>query len=458
MRDRIRKHIERKKVAILGFGREGRSTYRLIRKFFPEKELSILDKNPGLNFDEAKNDRNTCFELGPAYLKRVEAFDVLFKSPGVSVEEEGISLAHQEILTQTSIFIENYSQQIIGITGTKGKSTTSSLIHHIFRTAGRSSVLVGNIGVPCFDAIEKIEDDSTIIFELSAHQLEQVENSPHIAILLNVYPEHFDYFRNFDRYAEAKLKIAKFQTTRDYFIYNQNDLKILEKEIKSCRSKQINLSTEYSRKSLIYIENQNIFSDLMNGQSIDISERKLFGKHNLKNILAAATACLLYKISANKIKKGINTFLPLEHRLEFIGTYCGIRFVNDSISTIPESTIEALKTINNVDTLILGGFDRGIDYSVLAEYLKKNPVPNILFTGQAGSRIIKLLQVKPPKSIKAFYFESYDELPALVKKNTLPGKACLLSPAASSYDQFNNFIERGLAFKKMAEFLGKSCH
>jgi UDP-N-acetylmuramoylalanine--D-glutamate ligase len=196
----------------------------------------------------------------------------------------------------------------------------------------------------------------------------------------------------------------------------------------------------------------------MAGQHIDLNKRKLPGRHNLKNILAATSACLLSKISPEIIKDAIETFQPLEHRLEFAGNYRGIKFVNDSISTIPESTIEALKTINDVDTLILGGFDRGIDYSSLVDYLALHPVAKIFYTGKAGIRINKLLQEKPEAGFSTYYFKDYTELPELISKNTRTGKTCLLSPAASSYDQFNNFMERGLAFKKIAELLGKSCH
>ncbi len=458
MRAHLIKHIDGKSVAILGFGREGRSSYNLIKKYFPEQEICILDKNPNTEISDINKDSNTTFQFGANYLEKTDNFDVIFKSPGVSIEGEGISIEPKKILTQTSLFIEKYSSRIIGITGTKGKSTTSSLIHHIFEAAGRKSVFVGNIGVPPFDAIDEIEEDSSIIFELSAHQLEQTVSSPHIAILLNVYPEHLDYFKTFDRYAEAKLKIGKLQTDGDAFIYNQSDLKFLEELMESFHGKKINLSIEDSTNAVVYLENEQVFSELMEGQHIDISERKLPGMHNVKNILAATAACLLCKIPPESIESGIKTFHALEHRLEYAGTYCGIKFINDSISTIPESTIEALLTISDVDTLILGGFDRGIDYSGLVEYIIKNPVPNVFYTGNAGIRINKMLQEKAAGDRRTIYFKSFDELGELVEKYTLPGKTCLLSPAASSYDQFNNFMERGHTFKKMAELLGKSCH
>ena len=457
MKERLRQHIAGKNVAILGFGREGRSSYKLIKKYFPGQEICILDNNPNTNIAEAKNNPKTTFQLGTDYLNQIDTFDVIFKSPGVSIEGSGILIPREKILTQTSLFIENYSSQIVGITGTKGKSTTSSLIHHIFEVAGRKSVFVGNIGVPPFDAIDEIEDGSTIIFELSAHQLEQTIKSPHIAILLNIYPEHLDYFKSFNSYIEAKLRIATYQNKEDFFVYNPDDLDFLKKEINTCLATHIRTSIKPTQEAEVCLKSEKIFSPLMAGQDINVSNRKLPGKHNLKNILAAASACLLSKISPEFIEEGINTFQPLEHRLEFVGNFGGINFVNDSISTIPESTIEALKTIKDVDTLILGGFDRGIDYSILVNHLEKYPVANIFYTGKAGIRMNKLLQEQSIVGLRTYYFKKYAELPELISKNTQRGKTCLLSPAASSYDQFNNFMERGNAYKKMAGLLGKSC-
>jgi UDP-N-acetylmuramoylalanine--D-glutamate ligase len=457
MKALLQRHIEGKKVAILGFGREGRSTYKLIRKYFPNLEICIADKNPDISITDAENDVYASFRLGQNYLDAISDFDVIFKSPGVALKDSGKHIPAEKILTQTSLFIENYSEQIIGITGTKGKSTTSSLIYHIFETAGRKSFFVGNIGVPPFNVIDDIENDSTIIFELSAHQLEQTNCSPHIAILLNIYNEHLDYFHSFDNYSEAKLKIAKFQKEADFLICNPEDLDFLGEKMKSLKSKLISFSVNDSAKANFSLKNEHILSTLPDGLKIDLSKRKLPGKHNLKNILAATAASALSSVSPKYIEEGIITFQPLEHRLEFAGTFCGIRFINDSISTIPESTIEALKTFDDVDTLILGGFDRGIDYSILIDYLAKHPVKNIFYTGAAGIRIDEMLKSKAISGLNTFYFKQYAELPDLILKNSQSGKTCLLSPGASSYDQFNNFMERGHVFKKMAELFGKSC-
>ena len=458
MKELLKKYIWGKKVVILGFGREGRSSYRLIRKYFPDHEITIADKNPGLDISDIERSDFTTFYRGADYLDQLSNFDIIFKSPGVSLNHPDFAALAGKVVTQTSLFLEKYSRQIIGVSGTKGKSTTSSLIHHIFKTAGRKSVFVGNIGVPAFDAIAEIDNGSVIIFELSAHQLEQVKCSPNISILLNVFNEHLDYFNSFGIYSEAKLKIAEFQNGEDYFVFNKMDLQLFERKIKLFKGSKFNFSVSGPDKDDIYFLEDKIFSSIIPGNPIDVSCRKLLGKHNLKNILAATSACLISNILPQKIEDGIRSFQPLEHRLEFVGTFCGIDFINDSISTIPESTIEALNTVKNVDTLILGGFDRGIDYTIIIDYLAKYPVKNILLTGSAGLRIKEMLKAVAGDKYQLYMFKSYDELSDMILKISGKGKTCLLSPAASSYDQFNNFEERGNAFKKMARLLGESCH
>jgi len=454
----LKKYISGKKVVVLGFGKEGRSTYNLLRKYFPETDIAIADKNTELDISDVVDAGIAKFITGDNYLDQIADYDIIFKSPGVSIDVVGIEKEVKQILTQTSLFLENYSSQIIGVTGTKGKSTTASLIHHIFKTARRKSVLIGNIGVPPFEAIDEIDDDSSIVFELSAHQLEQARHSPKISILLNVFNEHLDYFKSFGSYGESKLKIARFQNPEDHFIFSKVDLQKFEEKIELFKGSKFRFSSTSSSEVEAYYNEGKILSVLTGGTSIGVRERMLIGEHNLKNILAATAACLLSRILPQDIEKGIITFQPLEHRLEFVGAFCGIDFINDSISTIPESTIEALNTIKNVDTLILGGFDRGIDYTLLTDYLSEHPIKNIFYTGPAGLRMNDMLRAGVGAKCQTSYFENYNELANLILKLTTRGKVCLLSPAASSYDQFNNFEERGSTFKKIARLLGESCH
>ncbi len=443
------KYIRGKKTLILGFGREGKSTFRFIKKHFPTIDINIADKNCNLDTSDTGDINPENLFLGEKYLDAIQYFDVIIKSPGINIKAVHEKYKHKLWLSQTGLFLEQYHRQVIGITGTKGKSTTSSLIHHILKSAGAKSILVGNIGQPPFDLIDEIDSDTHIVFELSANQLEFVNHAPHVAVLLNLFPEHLDYFGTSEKYFDAKLNIVKFQGVGDVLIYDSGNKNIAEL-LKSITVKSGKLSFHENDGGNISGSNSDLFKEII------LSNHKLKGKHNLKNISAAALACLEAGVAKEEIIKGVKSFSPLEHRLEFVGNFCGIDFYNDSISTIPESTIEAVKTIKNIHTLILGGFDRGIDYSSMLKFLSESNVVRLIFTGPAGKRMMTELEGMENKNQQIFFIEDFNDLSYLLPK-TEKGKACVLSPAASSYDQFKDFEERGRAFKKMAESLIASC-
>ncbi|MFP4471029.1 MAG: UDP-N-acetylmuramoyl-L-alanine--D-glutamate ligase [Bacteroidales bacterium] len=441
MNELLKKYLSGKRILILGFGREGRSTYRYLKTHFPKIEPAIADQNPALDLSEVSNDHPELF-LGREYLQALDAFDVVFKSPGIDFNGKLRQMNKIKILTQSGLFLERYRDQIIGITGTKGKSTTSSLIHHILGEAGKNPVLVGNIGLPPFDHISRISAHSPVVFELSAHQLEHAHHSPHIAILLNIFQEHLDYFGSLAAYTEAKLRIARFQQPSDFLISGP-EIPALEQPLNTAlRGTIIPVETE---AGMVIFETKDLGKTI-----IRIDTGSLAGMHNRQNIAAAAIASALAGIPGEMIEAGIQSFTPLEHRMEFVGTFGGIRFYNDSISTIPESTIRAVESIAGVETLILGGHDRGIAYDGLAAFLAKSKVMNLIVTGPAGNRIRELLEPLRQPEQKIFSIRSFEELPAILKQHARVGSACLLSPAASSYDRFRNFEERGAAFKKIA--------
>ncbi len=449
MKSLIKKYIQDKKVLILGFGREGKSTYKFIRQNFQDVFPAIADQNINLNTEDVEPEGITQFFLGDDYLASIDEFDVIIKSPGVSWRDKNVSFEGKILLSQTNLFLEYFRNQIIGITGTKGKSTTASLIFHILSGAGRKAVLVGNIGQPPLDSYNEIDKETYIIFELSANQLEFVNHSPHIAVLLNLFPEHLDYFLTSENYYRAKLNIVHFQDAEDYFIIDP-------------KNKDISLQIEKSPPSAKLIPINADFRtpiDRRGGAENEFEKikTKLRGSHNLVNIFAAKRVCEIIGVSVGDIYSGIESFQPLQHRLEFVGNICGIHFYNDSISTIPESAIEAIKTIPNTNTLILGGFDRGLDYTMLMSFLVDSPIRNFIFMGNAGKRMMGIFEtIKMPKQ-RSYFIHAFESLPGYLLK-TEKGKACLLSPAASSYDQFRNFEERGHAYIKIAESLKTLCH
>jgi len=458
MLDLIRTELENKKVLLLGFGREGQSSYRLIRHLLPELHLTIADANESVRENELlKGDNLVDFRLGEGYLDGLNTFGRIMKSPGISLKDISSDLDQSSITSQTDLFLRRFSRQVIGVTGTKGKSTTATLIHHILKLAEKDSLLMGNIGRPAFDVIDEVGSATNLVFELSSHQLEYISRSPHIAVLLNLYQEHLDAYRSFHDYQVAKMNIAKYQEPVDYFLFNNDDERIRQ-HISTMELPGIFLPFSFQTPTAngCYVKKGHIvFSS--GGQTeeiLDLSKKiKLKGDHNLLNIMAATGVCKQLGIDREIIAEGISSFRGLEHRIEYVGEFNGIHFYNDSIATIPEACMEALKALGNVDTLILGGFDRGIDYSGLAKFLSTSTVRNLILTGEAGRRILhEIRDIKNPRQT-LFLLSRFDEFPEIVLNVTKQGSICLLSPAAASYDEFRNFEMRGNRFKDIVKGL-----
>jgi UDP-N-acetylmuramoylalanine--D-glutamate ligase len=311
-------------------------------------------------------------------------------------------------------------------------------------------ILVGNIGIPPFDLYDNIDRNTKIVCEVSSHQLQYIQASPHISVLLNLYQEHLDHYNSYEDYQQSKWNITRYQNEDDYFVFNADHdlLNQLWNNAEIIR-KFYPFSASIPQKQGCYIHENWI---CFNGKKFyDCSEpRYLKGEHNLLNIMAAINVCKICQVDDDVIRAGIAYFKGLPHRLEYVGTFCDITFYNDSISTIPEATIAAVKSLENVQTLILGGFDRGIDYSKLVDFLIQHPIQNIIFIGEAGKRIKKQILETPQlakDSMNFFDAENYDEVVDLAFNVTEKNHICLLSPAAASYDMFKNFEYRGEYYK-----------
>jgi UDP-N-acetylmuramoylalanine--D-glutamate ligase len=452
MEELIRKVCQGKKVAVLGFGREGRSTYSLLRSCLPGQSITIMDSDKSLFNDPISQDPFVLLKLGNDIYKSLNDFDIIIKAPGVPARVFPPDFDFKKVHSQTSLFLEKFHRQVIGVTGTKGKSTTASLIHHVISESGKHAHLVGNIGLPPFDVLGEIRHDTVIVMELSSHQLQFLTRSPHISILLNIFQEHLDHYSSYEEYQQAKMNIGRYQDEDDYFIYCE-DHELLQYLIGSMSVPHICLPYSYlsEPKSGIYRENENVILQSGTAKQIIYSNKSappLKGEHNYGNIMAAAAACFLTGIPEDQISAGVRTFKGLEHRIEYVDTVDGIRFYNDSIATIPEATIAAVKTLQDVDTLILGGYDRGIDYAILYSFLASSGIRNIIFIGNAGMRMKSEMETAGISLPGSFTANDYDEVVAIARKVTRKEKICLLSPAASSYDMFKNFEHRGNIYKK----------
>jgi UDP-N-acetylmuramoylalanine--D-glutamate ligase len=416
--------LKDKKILILGFGREGKDTLLFLKKLFPKKKIGVADQK----FDKD-------------YLEKLKDYDVIIKSPGIPFKILPKSNL-KKITTQTEIFFNNCPGEIVGITGTKGKSTTTSLIYDILKQGGIKAHLVGNIGKPVLNLLFSATPKDVYVYELSSFQLTNLKRSPHIAVLLNIYQEHLDYYRNFEEYIEAKTNIARWQTKNDYLIYNAGD-KIISEIVKKSKTEARNSGTKVKKRTEF---------------SSPAKIIPIKGEYYELDREAARKAGELFKIPKEKIEKAIKNFKPLPHRLELVNTFKGITFYDDAIATIPEATIAAIKQLgDNVQTIMLGGYDRGIDFKDLAKAVLKSKIKNAILFPTTGEKIWQeiLRQARDKKRLRHFFVDNMRDAVKLAYDNTNKGKICLLSCASSSFSIFRDYKEKGNLFKKYVRIYGK---
>lgn len=435
---------ENKSICILGFGREGKSTYRLLSEYCSCKSVTICDLNP-VDRKLNKLPESVAIITGEHYQDTLSDFDMVFKSPGIVLKKTPSEL-DCIVTSETQVFFEFFHRQIIGITGTKGKSTVSSLIYHVLRESGKDCLFAGNIGIPVFDIADDVKENTVIVCELSCHQLEYMTVSPHTAVMLNLYEEHLDHYGTMQKYSAAKKNIYLHQEKSDRLFINYNLLPVEAK------------ATVYSvsnseRKADFFIGNSQLTCNLGPVYKIPADDMKLLGVHNHYNAAIAYLVCNMYDVGDDDFTKALCSFNPLAHRLEFVDEINGVRYYDDSISTACATAIEALKSVPSPGTILIGGMDRGIDYTELIEFLSDFQV-NIICMETSGKRIfeeIKLSDFDAPERV--CYAEHLEDAVKLAAEITPTGKSCVLSPAAASYGIFKNFEERGDVFKKLVSEL-----
>ena len=445
MIEKIEPWIKGKRILLLGYGREGQSTWNVLRRLGTYKALDIAD----LKAPAAVPEDGTVWHTGPDYQKCMDDYDVVFKSPGIVLERPENEY-RCSILSQTEVFFQCFRDQIIGITGTKGKSTVTTLLYHLLKQAGMDALLVGNIGIPALDHMEEVKPDTRIVFELSCHQLEYMTVSPHIGILVNIHEEHLDHYGTMEKYVEAKHHIFKNQGPDDILICNVQCLP----EEGTCPSGLIRAGMDGSGKELDVVQEQDGTWVHFRGKSfcIPTDEIKLLGQHNYFDIGVAYGVCSILGMDDQVFARGLKTYEPLPHRLQYIGEREGVKYYDDSISTICDTTIQALKTLKDTDTVLIGGMDRGIDYRELIEYLSDCQVPHIILMEATGKRIYQEIHKYYPEfknRARLILAEHLEDGVKRARQITRPGTSCVLSPAAASYGIFRNFEERGETFSRL---------
>ena len=430
--DVLKPFFEGKRCVILGFGREGRVWLDILKRLDCCAEIAVADMKP----QEAEGVTLHC---GEDYLQSCRGFDLILQSPGVIIKDHLPPEDKEKILTQTELLLRLKPCKIIGITGTKGKSTTSALTHHFLSQCGFKTMLIGNIGVPPLERFEEMTSDTAAVCEMSCHQLEFARHSPDIAVLLNIFPEHLDHYVSFEAYAEAKRNILRFQTARDIAVANTDSA--------PPKTEAMLITAAFGKPAEVWTDGSGItlFGEKIPPEKIRTNLR---GRHNLYNIAAALSAAVMAGAPLEECLNALESFAGLEHRLEYVAAVGGVEYINDSISTVPEAAIAAAQAFDDTDCLILGGMDRGIPYDILGDFLNTGAVRNVILLPDSGERIGALIVNPDVNVIRACNMEQAVREASICAKHRV-----ILSPAAASYGFYRNFEERGTHFKKLVREL-----
>ncbi len=439
--------IKGRKVGIIGMARSGLAAARLVRRLGGIPFVSDI-KNESQLPDELNELKalGIEFESG-GHSERLLKSDYIILSPGVprtvpileKIENDGLPIFSE--IELASWFCRG---RIIAITGSNGKTTTTSLIGAILTAAGISNQVCGNIGTPFADAISEIPDDGYAVVEVSNFQLEAIEDfKPYIAMILNLSPDHLDRYDNFEGYKQAKYRITENQDSSDYLILNADDAVIDKNNIATGASK-IHFSTSRALSTGVYLEGKRLVGKVGGERHdiIDTARIRIPGPHNLQNAAAASLASLIIGITAQDIATALQNFPGVPHRLEDAGVVAGIRFVNDSKATNVDSVCYALRSFDTPICLIAGGRDKGGSYRPILEY-GKGKLKEIILIGEAREKMFEALG----KTFPVQFAESLEDAVKKAFDAASPGDTVLLSPACSSYDMFTNFEQRGEVFK-----------
>ncbi len=408
------------RIAILGFGREGESVLKFLKRAleYQGATIEILD---------AKRDKN--------YLKNLTRFDLVFHSPGVYYNLPALARARRagvKFSSATQLFFDHCPVKIIGITGTKGKSTTATLLYQILKAAKRDAHLVGNVGKPALDSIEKLDKNSLVVYELSSFQLQDLKSSPPLAAILDLFPDHQDAHRGLREYYAAKGNIARYQKREDQvFILSDN-----------VRARRL-VRRGGGKINLINWREFKLFKP---------SDLKVVGEHHYRNAVVAASLALSLGVPRETILSSVKRFRGLPHRLELVGDKAGLKFYDDSGATNPSATAVALRAFAGEPTIFLiGGASKQLDYAPLVRAARGAPPRAIILFGSNRRELAGVLKrgkVESDIVVVETLTEAMKRAHKLIREDELDW-SIILSPAAASFDQFLNYIERGNKFRQL---------
>ena len=451
--------LKDKKAAILGFGVEGQSAAR----FLLEKgaQVSVFDAREEADLEQETivrpRKRGVSFQFN-SYPETFSSFDFIIRSPGIRLSSSVIEKVRREKVPLTSLiklFFDFCPARIIGVTGTKGKGTTSSLIYEMLKKQGLDVYLGGNIGIPPLDFLDKLTESSWVVLELSSFQLQDLNKSPNIAVVLMITSEHLDYHKDAQEYVDAKRNILRFQTRTDFAVLNHDYPASSESDIHT-DAKVYFVSHERDAERGCYIKDGFVIikPDGEELKVIPTTDILLPGKHNWENATAASMAAFLAGVEVPNIAAVLKEFKGLEHRLELVKVVNGVRYYDDSLSTTPETAIAAIEAFEAPEILILGGSSKNSDFGELGRVIRDSKnIKAIIGIGEEWQQIKSNIknQISKIKTIEDCF--NMQEIVQKAGEITEPGDVVLLSPACASFDMFKNYKERGEQFKKEVEGL-----
>jgi UDP-N-acetylmuramoylalanine--D-glutamate ligase len=447
-----------KKIGLLGMGVENISVAKfLLKRGF---SLTLMDQRElsNLRAELSPFDEKIAWSFGEDYHRAIFDCDVLFRTPGfprlspilLEAEKKGIAIE-----SQTKLFFDLCKSPIIGVTGTKGKGTTTTLIMELLNSAGKHVFIGGNIGVPPISFFDDLQEESVVVLELSSFQLQDLHRSPEVAVVLLVTSEHLDHHKSTEEYQNAKRSVVRYQAKNDVCILNADD------EVSSSFAKESSGEAFfYSRRKKIDkgcdIRDEKIFFH-DNGRSTllaFVSDVKLPGKHNLENVMAAFLAARGFGIGVEEFRSVITSFCGLEHRLEYVRTVDGVDYYNDSFSTVPESAIVAIEAFPGRGKIcIFGGSDKKSDYRELGEVVVREGVKGVVLIGEMAANIRQAIVSASERRGKPLLEmrDGAEKMPEiLLQANSIasPSDVVIFSPACASFGLFRDYKDRGEQFKK----------
>jgi len=420
------------KIAIAGYGMEGKSNFEYFRHL---GEITIVDERNEVPDLPA----GVPTILGEGAFSRLSDFDLVVRTAGLAPRK---ITTDGKIWSATNEFFDKCKTPIIGVTGTKGKGTTSSLAESILKAAGLKTMLVGNIGVPALTALKEANDADVVVYEMSSFQLWDLEKSPQVAVVLMIEPDHLDVHASFDEYIEAKSNIRRFQTSSDVCFYHPtNEFSARIVASGTAPAYKYNDSSEvravYVKDNAFYIENRRICGT---------NALQLPGEHNIDNACAAISAALEMTDNFNAVEQGLRSFTGLPHRLKFVREINGVRYFDDSIATTPGSAIAAMKAFDAPKVLIMGGSSKGANFNELAEFATMHHVEHIIAIGTEAQAIELAFAAKNIPVVNLGLNATMTTIVRTAASVARPGGVVALSPACASFDMFKSYADRGDKF------------